>query len=624
MIIASRAPVSLVIVLIMMMVASPAIRVSAQRLPSDKITTLAAFIDTTVPQIMAERHIVGTAVTIVHDGRVLLSRGFGRPNVDTESAINSAIDPARTLFRVGSVTKVFTAVAALQLAQAGHLDLHKDIRAYVPDVQLRHGPTTHQLLTHTAGFDERFAGAATESPQDLQALSDHLRHYTPPQLFQPGRAYSYSNYNYALAGLVVERVSGARYDQYMADNVFTPLGMTATTAQQPPPAFMRDVVARGYRWDNGRHEPVPYSFTQVAPAGSITTTAADVGRLMLMLLNEGAVDGAQLLRPEFVAKMLAPQYAADARIPGTSYGFRQVVSRGHLVWYAGGTLGDHAAAIFVMPAEDLGICVISNALPGAGDYLFEPLMTHLAGSPVSASPVRPAADAAQRATRVVGTYQTYRRAGHEMSAFRMLMPMMQSSVTVESDGAIRWQGRRWIEIAPLVFRHADSDAHIAFRENEGGDVIELHADGGTYERIPWWKQTLFHVTILAICLITFMVYAFARGVGALRRRPVSPRGRLARACALMVALLNLAFVVGLVLLGRDLGRTTPLPLSVVSWLLLPLISAVLTVCLVVIAAKAWRQPWGTRRERVGYASVAICGIAFLAFLHYWRLLGIRY
>jgi len=176
------------------------------------------------------------------------------------------------------------------------------------------GSTTHQLLTHTAGLVERFAGAYTDSTQHLQPLSDHLRRYTPEQAIRPGSAESYANYGYAHTGLLVERLSGLAYEDYMAERVFRPLRMTATTARQPPQANLTNDLVRGYRWVDGRHEPLAYGFTQAAPSGGMSATAADMGRFMLALLQEGSVDGERVLSPESVKMMLAPQQGRGARV----------------------------------------------------------------------------------------------------------------------------------------------------------------------------------------------------------------------------------------------------------------------------------------------------------------------
>ena len=187
------------------------------------MATLPDVVDSSVRRLMAELHAPGTAVAIVHEGRVLLLRGYGVARVET----NTPVDAATTLFRIGSVTKPLTAAAVLQFVDEGALDLSRDIRAYLPDLSLRHGVTAHQLLTHTAGFDEKFAGGFTREPEDLQPLAEHVMRQRPrSRRCRLAVYYSYNNTNYSLAGRLVERLSGRPYEDAMAARLFTPLKMT--------------------------------------------------------------------------------------------------------------------------------------------------------------------------------------------------------------------------------------------------------------------------------------------------------------------------------------------------------------------------------------------------------------
>lgn len=589
---------------------------NGQPLPLDKIETLPAFVDTMVPKLMAQQHVAGTAVVLVHDGRVVLLRGYGKAHVDS----GVGVDPSRTLFRIGSVTKVFTAAAIMQLVEAGKIDLHRDVRHYLPDIRLRYGATTHQLLTHTAGLDERFAGAYTDSPKHLQSLSEHLRRYTPEQVFRPGSASSYSNYNYALAGLVIERVSGLTYDDYLVNRIFKPLRMTSTTVRQPPLAEQAGDLARGYRWADGRHVPIPYNYTQATPAGAMTATAADVGRFMLAILADGSLDGEPLLSPASLRPLLQPQYTPHPRIPGSTYGFGRLVTRGRRLLHRGGTLGDQAGFLLLAPADRLGLFVASNALPGIGDFLFEPMMTHLAGPATAAPPPVPLPDARERAPRFAGTYRTFRQVRNEMARLRSLWPVSQSRVAAEADGAIRWRGRRWMEVEPLLFRSVESDDYILFRQGADGSITGL----GGYERIGWWEQTWFHLAVLASCVIAFLVYLLSRGIRLVRRRAVSLQGRTAEVCAMSVAIMNVMFVAGLAVSFSNLGAITPLPLPTLLLLSLPVVSLAPTALLPAFAARSWWEHWWTRRERLAYSLLALSAVAFATFLNYWRLLGVRY
>jgi hypothetical protein len=179
----------------------------------------------------------------------------------------------------------------------------------------------------------------------------------------------------------------------------------------------------------------------------------------------------------------------------------------------------------------------------------------------------------------------------------------------------------------------DSPDYIVFRENERGDVVELHAWGAAYERVGWREQTQFQAGVLFLCVIAFLAYPLSRGIRARRRRRThsggrrdqpAAQGRVARGCALFVALTNLVFVAGLVASLRDLGAITPLPLSTTLLLSLPLASVAATALLPALAARAWRDKWWTRGERLGYSTFVVFAVAFMTFLNYWKLLGVRY
>jgi len=585
------------------------------RLPD--IATLPALLDTAVPAMMAERHIPGAAIAVVHQGQVIYLRGFGEPIVGA----GQPVDASTTTFRIGSVSKFFTAIAALQLAEAGRLDLQADISRYAPDLPLRYPTTMHQLLTHTAGFDERFAGAYTESTA-LPALSDHLRRDPPQQVMRPGVAYSYSNYNFAVAGAVIEKVSGQRFEQYLADRVFTPLRMTATTAYQPPPPDVKGTVARGYRWSGDDQEPLAIRFTFASPSGGVTSSAADMASLMIALLESGDSGGERILSPAAIGALFASQYTSHPRIPAAAYGTVHWQTHGRELIFKDGTLGDQIGVVVLDPGNRFGIFLASNALPGI-EAVLAPLLDHVFGPALTAAPPVPIAGAAARTARYAGTFRDFHHTRNDLSRLRALMPIIQTRVIAEAGGTIRWRGRQWIEIEPLVFQSADGAAHIAFREDEAGAITQLHAWGASYERIGFFERAPFHLAVLLLSVLVFGAYVVVRI--AHRKAPGASGGSLAaRRLGVAVAVVNLVFVAGLVIFFRNLGETVPLPVAAVLWLALSLVSLAITAIVGILAAAAWRYEWWTRGERARYSVLAIAAVSFITFLNYWKLLGFRY
>jgi CubicO group peptidase (beta-lactamase class C family) len=480
-------------------------RVEPQTIPDDRLDSLPAFLDATVPGLMEAGHVPGTAIAVVHRGRTIALRGYGHSRLES----GTRVDPSRTVFHIGSVSKSLTAVAVLQLVDAGMLDLHRDIRAYLPDVPLRYGATMHQLLTHTAGLDERYAGTSTDRLDYLATLSDRIWRRPPEQVIRPGTVYSYANTHFALAGRVIERSSGVSYGRYMADRVFGPLSTAGTTAFQPPPPPLDGDLARGYRWRDGRHEALPTRFGYESAAGGIVTTAADMGRIIAALLGDGSVDGRRLLSRESVTALLAAQYTPDPRIPGTTYGFTHWVTHGQHLLHADGTSGGQIGVLVLAPDHALGVFAASNELPGVANHILAPLLTHLFGPEPPPAPPIPLAGVGSGGSRVAGWYRNYHHTRHEMS--RAIALMLQSPVRAEADGAIRWRGRRWVPVAPLVFTSSDGRDTIAFREGPSGAITALlpgFAALAWHE--AWWTRRArigySAFTTLAVLFLVFLNY----------------------------------------------------------------------------------------------------------------------
>ncbi len=194
---------------------------------------LESFFDDFFDRSMEELNIPGAAVVVVKDGEILFSEGYGFADLEQQIPV----DPANTVMRVASVSKLFTATAAMQLVEQGLLDLNTDVNVYLTALQIPEDysepVTLHQLLTHTAGFEGRFIGTMTRSPDELLPLGEYLKGNVPKRVLEPGSVHSYSNYSFALTGQLVEEVTGMPFAQYVDENILQPLGMSRSTFEQP-------------------------------------------------------------------------------------------------------------------------------------------------------------------------------------------------------------------------------------------------------------------------------------------------------------------------------------------------------------------------------------------------------
>ena len=209
----------------------------------DKLASLGAFIDGVMAQQLATREVAGAVITVVHRGKVIVSRGYG--HADVERGVK--VDPDRTLFRPGSVGKLFTWVALMQQVETGRVRLDADVNEYldfrIPDYQGK-PIRVRDLLSHTPGMSD-LGNFSAPSADKLVPYNQWIKTHIPQRLWAPGTETSYSNYGAALAGYIVERVSGMPFADYTEQRLFRPLGMTSSTFRAPLPPALASRMALG-------------------------------------------------------------------------------------------------------------------------------------------------------------------------------------------------------------------------------------------------------------------------------------------------------------------------------------------------------------------------------------------
>ncbi len=252
-----------------------------------------AWLDGFFPYALQRGDIAGAVVTVVKDGQTLLSKGYGYADV----AARKPVDPERTLFRAGSVSKLFTWTAVMQQDERGKLDLDADINTYLDfKIPPRDGKpiTVRNLLTHTPGFDENARALIVTEGKDLPPLHQALKRWVPPRVTAAGSTPAYSNYGAALAGYLVERVSGASFDDYIEREIFAPLGMNHATFRQPLPESFQADMSKGYQLGSG--EAKPFEIVTVPPAGSLSVSGSDMAPFMIAHLQNGAFGSNRILQ----------------------------------------------------------------------------------------------------------------------------------------------------------------------------------------------------------------------------------------------------------------------------------------------------------------------------------------
>src|SRR5881396_2461194 len=427
------------------------------------------FLDALIPSQLRNRNIAGAVVSVVKDGQVLFQKGYGYADFEAKQPVL----PDQTLFRPGSISKLFTATAVMQLVEQGKLDLDRDVNDYLdfPIPKTYPGPVTlRQLLTHTAGFEETLKNLFVAHESDVKPLRTYLVNQMPQRIFPTGKVVSYSNYGFTVAGYIVERVSGEKFERYIDNHILKPLRMTNSTFDQPLPVALTPQMSQGYL--AAAKKPRDFEFVQAAPAGALSTTAADMTRFMLAFLQDGTVDGVAILKPETVREMQTSQFAIHPMICGLGITFMEYwLDPVRAIGHGGDTVYFHSDMV-LLPDAHVGYFISYNSLGknvggGRGEIL-RAFMNRYFPNPGEHRVDVDLEVQKSDGRKVTGIYDGTRRAD---TTFLKILPLLdQFSVSADKDGILTVEGnkaqngelKKWKEIAPLVYREIDGQERIAF------------------------------------------------------------------------------------------------------------------------------------------------------------------
>ena len=411
----------------------PAAAPTSTKAPELDAADAEAFLDGIVPLQLAREDIAGATIAIVKDGKVLFEKGYGYADVENKKPVSAQ----ETLFRPGSVSKLFTWTAVMQLAEQGKLDLDRDVNDYI-DYKIPEAfgkpIALKNLLTHTPGFEEQVKDLITFKT-DPPNLGEYLKTHIPARIYPPGTVPAYSNYGAALAGYIVERVSGEPFNQYVEEHIFKPLGMRRSTFAQPLPPDLAPNMSNGYQLASGKAQK--FEFVTPAPAGSLSSTADDMTKFMLAHLQGGQLGDARILKPETAELMHSRLFGLDPAANAMAYGFYEETRNGHrIVGHAGDTSFFHSDLHLVLDAG-VGFFISYNS-GGRGQIsprtiLWESFLDRYFPftPPTAAVPD----SAKQDAAAVSGTYEVSRRS--ESSFLKAFSLIGETSVGAAEDGAIQ-------------------------------------------------------------------------------------------------------------------------------------------------------------------------------------------
>jgi len=602
---------------------------------------LESFLDDLIAQQMEQHHIAGATVAVVKDGELFFAKGYGY----TDIASGTPVDPDQTLFSVGSLSKLFTWTAVMQLAEQGKVDLHADVNTYLKETQIPamfpEPITLAHLMTHTAGFEEIATGRFPLEIESVLPLDENIAERMPARVRPPGATVGYSNYGAALAGFIVQEVSGMPYEQYVEDNIFGPLGMTRSTFRQPPPPALADNQAVGYVYAQGNYRP-HLEWFQGSPAGALSSTATDMASFMIAHLQDGRFEEARILQEFTAQEMHRLQFSRHPEADGWTYGFVETLVNGERIIRHFGSIGVFRSALVLLPERDVGFFVSYNGAGVDHRELMRTFVDHYYPAPPAPIVPQSTTDFTADTERFAGSYRGTRN--NETRWEKWLALVKQVSVKSTPNGSLQTVGADsgvpvslWAATEdPLVFSQIDGSDMLVFQEDSSGYIAGFVVSSRVTEeffKLDWFETSTFSLLWLLVCLILFLVNVLVWPlrflVNRVRHRDAAKESvplptRLAIWVSWVASALGLFFAIAFLITSVGPHIAHGIPSATAGLLIIPLIMSVLTIVMVIFTVLAWvRRDWSLA-WRVYYTLVMVASVAFIWFLYSFNLLGWRF
>lgn len=601
-----------------------------------KPTNVQAFFDSFFKRAMTRWHVPGAAFVLVKNGKVVFIKGYGYANLGSKTPVV----PDKTVFRVASVSKIFTTTAAMQLVQSGKLRLHENVSHYLTHFKVKdpypQPVTLAELMTHSAGLDASVIGIAVHRPSQLVPLGTFLARRLPSVVMRPGTVYSYSSFGISLEGYLVQKISGAPFSAYIQKNILRPLDMPDSGFQLT--RTMAAHLATGYGYRKGRYVAEPLDYFNIAPAAGLFSTATDMSHFLIAQMEDGRYGNVQILRKATAEEMHRRQFAEDPRIAGRAFGFYERYVNGYRAIGHGGNVRGFASLFMLLPKEHVGFFVVFNRDESRfeGD-LIHAFFNHFFPRK-DAEPPRPfhLSEAALR--KFEGSYRSnpYSRVTLE----KLMTLYWQFHITANPDGTLEFHyphdfkpPGRWTPLGPDYFVCSGGQGRAVFKTDASRNVTHLFTSRDSYEKVPWYGTARFQVLLVEVLMAILLsgcvwwpLYALYRRW---RKQPVGQSGplRWARWVAAALGVLDVFFIVEMLHLLTQMDDWVfvyGVPPDIKALLWIPIVTTALAAAMVWFAIWAWKRRLWTVWGRIHYSLIATTALVFIWFFNYWNLLGFHY
>lgn len=621
---------------------------SAQSLDAKEVEQ---FLDAVMEEQMEAHHVPNAVISVVAEGEVILAKGYGYADLDKRKPV----DAERTLFRIGSTSKLFTWTAVMQLVEQGKLDLDADVNEYIDfeipaELEPASGSpepipiTLKHLMSHTAGFEDYSSAIFKLSQERLPSLEDYMREYLPARVFPAGEMIAYSNYGTALAGYIVQQVSGLPFAEYIETHLYTPLDMRHSTFRQPLPEALAVDMAKAYRYADGEYRQGEFEYMP-EPAGSMSSTASDMARFMLAFLQDGEYNGHPILEPQTVETMLSPLFSHHESLNGMAYGFIEGAFNERRVLLHPGSTMLFNTALYLLPEERTGIFIShSGGSHFINNEVFQAFMDRYFPSN-GADSLSPPEGMPERSSKFVGEYQQNRRSFTTDDKFLSLVNGV-IHVAADEEGYLMvthlGETNRFMEMEPGVYYNMREGTTpdfggdfrtIVFGSDSFGKTMLMMDGPMSYSKAAWYETSAFNMMLIAwsvLFVIGSLLYWGIKAVVQRFRSTISEQPKAAAAgkwLAIVYGLLTIVFIFEFMLAGspHPVYQLPPIAYGEApawsAWTkFVPYAMAVIGLGTVMFAALAWRRSYWRMPGRIHYTGFAGAALTLLWVLSFWNVM----
>ncbi len=609
----------------------------------DDPAALEAFVDGVVKPLMVNNNSPAGTVAIIRDSQLIFAKGYGFQDIEKQIPV----DAYTTLFRPGSISKLFTWVAVMQQVEQGHLNLDTDVNTYLKTFKIKdtfEKPVTlRDIMTHTAGFEDGALGyLIIDDTNKIMPLADAMQRYQPERVNPPGVQTAYSNYATALAGLMVANVSGLTFQDYIRKNILEPLGMNSSSFEEPLPERLAGHMAESYALVAGGFVEKPFEIiANFAPAGSLSATATDMLKFAQAILNGGELDGRRILKQTTLKEMLTRNFSHDDRLMGMALGFYETDQNGIRILGHGGDTSwfhsdlsidqSHDTAFFVSFAGAGGSAVRSTFINVFYDEFY----------PRAEAPPVPPSDFSERAGKYAGDYGFWRSNFSTIEKAAGITSSIKVVLTADNTLAVTLAGKskQYAEVDKNLFRQVSADISmvpglsprlIAFQENAQGEVTGFVMDGLPFmslRKLAAYETPGFNTSLLILSLVILLWVLLRRFFQRKQISALPLADRSATRVAVYTAAAHwLVFIVGGVVLSIVMDQLfSGIPTLFKLWLVLPVIATLAGLYLLFKLFVVWKQGLlGGMWPRVRYTIVALSSLFLCWFYYFWNIIGWQY